>query len=151
MSVVVVLLLCVWSVVCYPNVTDLITRAGYPCENHYVTTEDGFVLNMQRIPHGRQEPNPKQKRPVVLLQHGLLDSACTWVLNPPNEALGFLLADAGFDVFLGNARGNTYSSVNTKYSTDSDTYWDLIDFDNMAAIDLPTMINKGTSFFGEQC
>ena len=33
--------------------TELITSKGYPCENHYVETEDGFILNMQRIPHGR--------------------------------------------------------------------------------------------------
>ncbi len=38
--------------------TGLITSKGYPCENHYVTTEDGFILNMQRIPHGKMNQTP---------------------------------------------------------------------------------------------
>jgi gastric triacylglycerol lipase len=51
---------------------------GYPEEDHWVETEDGFVLSMQRIPFGKNNKF-NGNRPVVLLQHGLLDSACTWV------------------------------------------------------------------------
>jgi len=79
-----------------------------------------------------------------------LDSAATWVVNPPNEGLGFILADAGFDVFMGNARGNTWSSQNTKYSPNDSAYWDKIDFDNMIQIDLSTQINKALNVSGQQ-
>ena len=27
---------------------------GYPAETHYATTEDGYILAMHRIPHGKQ-------------------------------------------------------------------------------------------------
>jgi len=130
------------------NVSQIITSWGYPEEDHWVETDDGFILGMQRIPHGKN--GKSGPRPVVLLQHGLLDSACTWVINLPNESLGFILADAGFDVFLGNARGNTYSSQNAMYTPDQQEYWDLIDFDNMIAHDLPTMINKALEVSGQK-
>jgi len=136
---------------CIPNVTQIILSNGYPAEEHVAETSDGFLLRIQRIPYGRNgQKNPNVKRPVVFLQHGLLDSAATWIVNAPNEGLGYILADAGFDVFLGNARGNTWSSQNTKYSSNEPVYWNLIDFDNMIKIDLSTMINKALKVSGQQ-
>jgi pimeloyl-ACP methyl ester carboxylesterase len=128
----------------YRNVTQLIEARGYPWEQHYATTPDGFILSIQRIPHGRNNNNNKYSsnnstKPVVFLQHGLLDASETWVQNFENESLAFILADAGCDVWLGNARGNIYSAENTKWKPTDSEFW-MWSWDDLALVDLPTMI-----------
>lgn len=67
------------------------------------------------------------------------------MINQADQSLGFILADQGFDVWMGNMRGNTYGRRHTKYSPDSDEFWDF-SFDEMAAYDLPAMINFVLNF-----
>jgi len=133
---------------CGKNVTQLITSKGYPCEQHNALTSDGYFLSMQRIPHGLNQTN-NGTRPVVLLQHGLEDASHTWVINEAYESLGFILADAGYDVWLGNNRGNTYSDTNEFYGNDEDEFWDF-SWDEMASIDLPTQINYALEYTGQE-
>ncbi|KAL6768086.1 LIP1 [Auxenochlorella protothecoides x Auxenochlorella symbiontica] len=121
------------------SMAELVKTKGYPLEEHFVTTSDGYVLGTYRIPHGREgaSPGPTPRRP-VLLQHGLLDSSATWVLNDPDQSLALILADAGWDVWLGNSRGNAYSRNHTGLGPDTAAFWDF-SFDDMAAADLPAL------------
>lgn len=117
----------------YISTFDLIRSKGYPVEEHSVTTQDGYILTMHRI------SRPTSKR-VVFLQHGLLDSSSTWVINYPNQSLGFILYDNDYDVWLGNMRGNRYSDKHVKFNTSDEEYWNF-SFDEMSKYDLTSMID----------
>ena len=82
----------------------------------------------------------ENQRPVVFLQHGLMDSSFAWINNGPNKSIAFILTDKGFDVWLGNSRGNRYSNKHRKYTDVSKDFWDFT-WDEMALYDLPSSIN----------
>ena len=94
-----------------------------------MTTEDGYILTMHRIPG-------KEGAPVVLLQHGLESCSIQWVINTPETAPAFVLSRAGFDVWMGNNRGNIYSHEHIKYTTKQKEFWDF-DFEQMGTFDQP--------------
>eukprot|EP00882_Tetradesmus_deserticola_P006787 GHRQ01007145.1.p1 GENE.GHRQ01007145.1~~GHRQ01007145.1.p1 ORF type:complete len:352 (+),score=55.01 GHRQ01007145.1:356-1411(+) len=120
---------------------------GYPIEKHRVNTEDGWVLNMYRIPHGKYRNNKPGPRPVVLLHHGITLSSACWTLLNANESTAYILADAGFDVWMANTRGNTFSRGNYNYSYRDQEYW-YQSIDEYALVDLPAQVNTALAKTG---
>ncbi|XP_075161664.1 lipase 3-like [Haematobia irritans] len=128
-----------------PNTCDRIIQHGYPCENHTVTTCDGYILTLFRIPHGHgeelgSEEEEEEKIPTVLLMNCWQCSSDIWVIMGPNSGLPFLLADAGYDVWLGNARGNIYSEHHLTMSPMSENFWEFA-IDEIGQIDLPAKVD----------
>ncbi|XP_055905916.1 lipase 3-like [Eupeodes corollae] len=114
----------------------IVRKHGYPFEKHTVQTEDGYILEIHRI------PNLKSSQ-VAFLMHCLLCSSSDWVVSGKKNSLAYILHRAGYDVWLGNARGNTYSLNHTKYNPRgqfADKYWDF-SWHEIGFIDLPTMLD----------
>ena len=73
--------------ICFWNQIGLVERHGYPSEEHEVITEDGYHLQVHRIPGSPSKPKSKGK-PVAYLQHGILASSDSLVLMGPGNDLG---------------------------------------------------------------
>lgn len=145
-----------WSVFCTdPDINrgplELIASKGYTAEHYQVITKDGYKLTMHRIPCSRAEtgtPSCSRPRPVVFLQHGLICSSTNWLTNLANESFAYLLADAGFDVFLGNNRGNAYSLAHVSLKPDQTQFWNF-SMDEFAKYDLPAMVDSALAISGQ--
>ena len=72
--------------------------AGYTAETHSVTTEDGYVLKVFRVTMDSCANNPHRR--IILIQHGVMSAADAFVINHPDKALGFVLAQQCYDVWL---------------------------------------------------
>ena len=91
-----------------------------------MTTSDGYILKMFRIPHGKDTDEPDLNRPPLLIQHGIFDSADFVVMHGPTNSPAFYLANQGYDVWVSNSRGNKYSRKHKTLNPDKDKeFWDF--------------------------
>ncbi|XP_069680598.1 gastric triacylglycerol lipase-like [Periplaneta americana] len=124
------------------DVSGMIVYNGYPTQTHTVVTEDGYALTVHRIPHGRGKRNSTYcDKGVVLLQHGISGSSASWVYTGKDNALSYMLADQGYDVWLPNVRGNEYSTMHTpQRDPRTKEFWNF-SLDEGGVYDLPAVID----------
>ncbi|XP_028159021.1 lipase 1-like [Ostrinia furnacalis] len=126
-----------------PTFPQLALKYGWNCEEYDVVTEDGYILKVFHIT-GNESKKP------VLLMHGILDSADSYVIRG-EISIAINLAEAGYDVWAGNVRGNKYSRRNVNLSPDKNKYrfWDFT-FHEMGIYDLPATIDFILAKTGKQ-
>lgn len=117
------------------NFVELVNSYGYFAEEHFAKTEDGYVLGIHRV----KARGIKKFNGAVFIQHGMMQTSETFVCRAPNKALAFILADAGYDVWLGNNRGNKYSYKHIQHSPNNEAFWNFC-IDDFALRDLPAML-----------
>lgn len=117
---------------------------GYAFEEHVIQTKDGYLLGLHRLCVKRGEQRSRMGvstgKPVVYLHHGLLMNSEIWVcLTDSQRCLPFTLVEMGFDVWLGNNRGNKYSKKSIRYDPNSAKFWNY-SIDDFAWHDIPDSI-----------
>ncbi|XP_044259500.1 lipase member K-like isoform X2 [Tribolium madens] len=101
-------------------------------ETYNVTTEDGYILTLFRIP--RQRP-----KGVAILQHPVTTDSIVWV-GQSNESLAFLLWSFGYDIWLPNHRGTYFSRKHVNLTTSDAKFWDF-SFHEIGLFDYKTIID----------
>jgi len=72
------------------------------------------------------------------------------MMNYVDKAPAFVLAEAGYDVWMGNSRGNKYSRKHAHLDPDwNDSFWHY-SFDEMGEYDVPANMNYIMKYTGYQ-
>lgn len=121
------------------SIDEMCQIYGYGIESRIVKTEDNYLITLHRITGDREATN--QSRKVVYLHHGLLMSSEVWVtMLEKHQNLPFVLYDLGYDVWLGNNRGNKYSQKHLHLPLTSFEFWDF-GLDEFAFFDIPNCVD----------
>jgi hypothetical protein len=112
---------------------------GYHLEEHKVTTKDGYTLTLWHIP-----PVSPSNGKVAYFQHGVADSSWCF-FQREEQSLPFLLSKEGFDVWLGNLRGNYFSPIDSSLGQKYD-----FSMEDIIKYDLPSLMNYIKSKVGQK-
>lgn len=64
---------------------DMAKERNIQIERHYVTTEDGYILGLYRLPAANR-PNSTNGNKTMFIMHGLISSSPMFILYPESSA-----------------------------------------------------------------
>ncbi|KAH9324828.1 hypothetical protein KI387_005006, partial [Taxus chinensis] len=105
-----------------------------------VPTKDGFLLSVQRMSSRRFRTSHKEP---AFLYHGIMQGGEGWLLDEPKESLAFILADSGYDVWIGNSQGDLIKLklLESQFGwVKMQEFWDW-SWDDLVAFDVPAMLH----------
>lgn len=73
--------------------THTVENAGYRSESHKLKTEDGYILKLHRVLPKKHSSHKGS----AFLMHGLFRDSSDFLATGPKTALGYYLADHGYD------------------------------------------------------
>ncbi|AAS53577.1 AFR206Cp [Eremothecium gossypii ATCC 10895] len=117
------------------DIYDMCRLFGVSLRTHMVRTEDDYLLAVHHIPAS------EAGAPVVYLHHGLMMSSDIWCCRlDRQDSLPFVLAASGYDVWMGNNRGNRYSTKHLRCAPHDERFWDF-SLDEFALFDIPNTVD----------
>jgi len=129
------------------SMIELVSKCGYNCSEFEVETADNYILNLYRIQPKLQnmtqiyKQRSTKKHSVVLL-HGLLADASSWICNKNPQSLPFMLVQSNYDVWLAESRGAINSQRHTTLDSSLDEKYWKFSFTDMGEKDFPAIIDK---------
>ncbi|XP_020715583.1 lipase 1 isoform X2 [Ceratitis capitata] len=128
-------------------ICQIITSNQYTCERHLVRTADGYELTLHRIPP--KNTTHSQLQPPFILMHGLIGSASDFLLPGRKRSLGCILHEQGYDVWVPNSRGTTYSKRHLHMDSSNASFWDY-SWHEIGYYDLPAIVDYILETTGHQ-
>lgn len=129
-----------------PWATEELKKEGEKTKKEELKKDEDKKFEDLRSGNGEEEGEVEEEfnfhdgdSKVVFLQHGLMGSSDNWNTNTEDNSLAYLLSDAGYDVWMGNFRGNIYSRRHVNMTSQEPQFW-RFSYDEMARHDLPAML-----------
>lgn len=102
---------------------EIVHENGYALEHYSVITDDDYVNTLYRIPGKFTKEKPTEPKPAVLFMHSQDWDMTQWVSNDAERSNAFILSEQGYDVWMGNNRGSSFSKGHLKYTRKDFEYW----------------------------
>lgn len=129
------------------HIQDIVRLSGYIVKEHVVTTGDGYLLVLHKL---EKPTSSKSGGKVVYFHHGLLTNSELFVIGSEHKKnLLYILVDLGYEVWLGNNRGNKYSRKHLTILARDEKFWNF-SLDEFASYDIPNSINYIRGFYNQE-